>query len=136
MIAGLFLKGNEVRIVSLNGTREQHELVADKLNKIAIPKAPTQADIAIFCETLLAYCERHAIEQIVVNRRATTGQGAGGAGTFILEGVMLAVVKVPLSFVHPATLRASDKKYSDLKLAKPTTVDLGKAYDLAFEALT
>ena len=132
---GVFLKGNEVRLVSLDGTRATHRVVATKANKIGIPKAPTVEDIKTFCEAFSAYCTEHHVEQLVLNRRATTGQGAGGAGTFILEGVLLTITPVPLIFVHPATLKATDKRNSELKADKPKTLDLGKAYDLAFEAL-
>lgn len=132
---GLFLKGNEVRLVSLEGTRAAHRVVATKVNKIAIPKAPTVEDITTFCEGFSTYCTEHNVQQLVINRRATTGQGAGGAGTFILEGVLLTITSVPLIFVHPATLKATDKRNSEFKADKPKTVDLGKAYDLAFEAL-
>lgn len=136
LATGVFLKGNEVRLVSIEGTRAAHRVVASKVNKITIPKAPTVEDIKLFCEAFSAYCRQYQVEQLVLNRRATTGQGAGGAGTFILEGVLLTITQVPLIFVHPATLRATDKRMQELKGDKPKTLDLGKAYDLAFEALT
>lgn len=136
LATGVFLKGNEARLVSIEGTRAAHRVVASKVNKIAIPKAPTVEDIKLFCEAFSAYCRQYQVEQLVLNRRATTGQGAGGAGTFILEGVLLTITQVPLIFVHPATLRATDKRTQELKGDKPKTLDLGKAYDLAFEALT
>jgi hypothetical protein len=73
---------------------------------------------------------------VVLNRRATTGQGAGGAGTFRIEGVLLAVSPAAIEFIHPATIRATDKRENGKKLHKPETVDLGKAYDFGYEGLS
>ncbi|WP_076410135.1 DUF3010 family protein [Shewanella sp. UCD-KL12] len=136
VIAGFFLKANEVRVVSLDGSRESHQLVVSKLNKLTINKNPTQEEVCVFIEQIQQYCTSHNIEKLVLNRRASKGQGAGGAGTFLMEGVILACAKVSVELIHPATLRATDKRYSDFKALKPKTVDLGKAYDLAFELLS
>ncbi|MFT5234931.1 MAG: hypothetical protein ACI8SK_000744 [Shewanella sp.] len=135
-IAGMFLKANEVRVVALSGSRVSHELVAPKVNKFALIKNPSQRDVVQFSETIHAYCIEYKIEQIILNRRATSGQGAGGAGTFLIEGVILATAPAQVDFVHPATVRATDKKTAEFKGLKPKTVDLGKAYDLVFEFLT
>lgn len=134
-MAGLLLKANEARIVTLSGTRASHSLVAEKFNKLAVPKNPTQQDIAAFVQALQSFCSANQVEKVLLNRRATTGQGAGGAGTFVLEGVILACSPVPVDFAHPATMKATERKAGDSKAQKPTTIDLGKAYDLAYEGL-
>ncbi|ACJ27668.1 Conserved hypothetical protein [Shewanella piezotolerans WP3] len=136
IIAGLFLKANEVRVVTLAGERASHSLVAPKVTKFSLPKNPAQADVAVFIEQVNTHIGSNSIDKVVLNRRATTGQGAGGAGTFLMEGAMLARCNVEIDFIHPATLRASDKKHAELKSCRPKTVDLGKAYDLAFECLS
>lgn len=135
VISGIFLKAKEARIVTLTGNRESHELVAPKINKLSLPKNPTQDDVGIFSQAFKAYCTDNSVDKVVVNRRATTGQGAGGAGTFLIEGVLLAVSPASIEFVHPATVRATDKREGDKKVHKPQTVDLGKAYDFGFEGL-
>ncbi|WP_394391540.1 DUF3010 family protein [Shewanella woodyi] len=135
LIAGMFLKANEVRIVTLVGSRMSHQLVAPKVNKFTLVKNPSQSEVAQFGEAILAYCDEHKVELIVLNRRATSGQGAGGAGTFLMEGVILAMARINVELVHPATVRATDKRNAEFKDLKPKTVDLGKAYDLAFEFL-
>jgi len=136
LVAGMFLKANEVRIVTLKGTRDAHELLAQKTNKFTLIKNPTQDEVAAFGEQVKAFCIEHSIDKLVLNRRASKGQGAGGAGTFLMEGVILALSPSNIELVHPATVRATDKRTSELKALKPKTVDLGKAYDLAFELLT
>ncbi|WP_080432402.1 DUF3010 family protein [Burkholderia ubonensis] len=111
-------------------------MVASRFNKLELIKHPTQDDVEVFAQALKAFCAEHAIDKMVVNRRATSGQGAGGAGTFLIEGVLLATSPVPLEFSHSATVAATDRKESTLKIHRPTTADLGKAYDLAYEGLS
>mgnify|MGYP000273777383 CR=1 FL=1 len=135
IIAGLFLKANEVRVVTLEGGRSCHSLLAPKVTKFSLLKNPTQADVVAFIEQINTHLSHYGVEKLVLNRRATTGQGAGGAGTFLMEGALLARANAEIEFVHPATVRATDKKHSELKSCRPKTVDMGKAYDLAFECL-
>lgn len=135
VIAGIFLKANEARIVTLTGTKVAHTLVAPKINKLSLPKNPKQDDVDIFSQAFKAYCADNSVDKVVVNRRATSGQGAGGAGTFLIEGVLLAISPAPIEFVHSATVRATEKREGAKKIHKPQTVDLGKAYDFGFEGL-
>ncbi|QQX79450.1 DUF3010 family protein [Shewanella sp. KX20019] len=135
IVAGLFLKANEVRVVTLTGDRASHSLIAPKVTKFSLHKNPTQADVVAFIAKVSNHLSDFSVEKLVLNRRATTGQGAGGAGTFLMEGAILASCSCEIEFIHPATLRASDKKHSELKNCRPKTVDLAKAYDLAFECL-
>jgi hypothetical protein len=135
VVSGIFLKANEIRVVTIKGSRDSHQLVSPKLNKFSLPKNPTQDDVEIFTQAFKAYCANSGVDKILINRRTTTGQGAGGSGTFLLEGVLLAISPVPIEFIHPATVRATNKREMDKKAIKPTTVDLGKAYDFGYEGL-
>lgn len=136
VISGIYLKANEARIITLAGSRDNHTIIAPKINKLSLPKNPTQDDVSVFSQAFKAYCTDNSIDKLVINRRATSGQGAGGAGTFIIEGVVLAISAAPVEFVHPATVRATEKREGNKKTKRPETVDLGKAYDLSFEGLS
>jgi hypothetical protein len=136
VVSGIFLKANEARIVTLTGSKNAHKLIAPKINKLSLPKNPTQDDVDIFSQAFKAYCADNSVDKVVVNRRATSGQGAGGAGTFLIEGILLAISPAPIEFVHSATVRATDKREIEKKNHKPETVDLGKAYDFGFEGLS
>jgi hypothetical protein len=136
VISGIFLKANEARVVTLVGSKDSHELIAPKVNKFSLPKNPEQDDVDVFSQAFKAYCSENSVDKIIVNRRATNGQGAGGAGTFIIEGILLAVSSAKIEFIHPATVRATDKREGAKKCHKPSTVDLGKAYDFGFEGLS
>ena len=135
VITGLFLKANEIRMVTLTGNRESHQLILPKTNKLTLTKNPDQAEVAVFVQAVKAHCTDNNVDKIVMNRRATTGQGAGGAGTFLMEGVLLALSLPTIELIHPATIRATDKRENAKKMGRPTTVDMGKAFDYAFEGL-
>ena len=135
VISGIFLKGNQARIVTITGTKSKHSLVAPKFNKLELPKHPSQEDVEIFIQAFKAYCADHSVDRVLVNRRAVSGQGAGGAGTFLIEGVLLAISPSSIDFIHSATIRATDRREVYLKVERPGTADLGKAYDIGFEGL-
>lgn len=135
VVAGVFLKSNVARMVTLSGTRQDHSMVAKKFNKLELPKNPTQDDVNVFSQAFKAFCSDNTVDKVVINKRATSGQGAGGPATFRTEGVILAVSPVPVSLVHPATVAATHRKEAELKTCRPDTTDLGKAYDFSFEGL-
>jgi hypothetical protein len=135
IVTGILLKANEARIVTLSGSKNEHIRISLKPDKLTLPENPTQSDVEVFCQTFKSYCEDNAVNKVIINRRATSGKYPGGAGTFIIEGIILTISPVPVEFVSPNTVKATDKRESELKIRKPTTVDLGLAYDLAFEGL-
>lgn len=136
VVAGVFLKANLARISTLTGTRSTHSTLALSFNKLELSKDPSQDEVGTFLMAFKAFCMEYAIDKVVINRRATAGQGAGGAGTFVIEGMLLAASPIPITFVHNATIRATERKHSELKVGRPSTLDLGKAYDLAYEGLS
>lgn len=134
-VAGIFLTANEARIITLIGTKEQHKLGTSQVNKLSLSKNPSKDEVEVFVQAFKAYCSDNGIDKLCVNRRLTSGKGASGAGTFIIEGILLAVSSIPIEFIHSATVRATDKSDGIKKVHKPKTADLGKAYDLGFEGL-
>jgi hypothetical protein len=135
VVAGVFLKANMARISTLTGNRKSHSVAAIKFNKLELIKNPSQDDVETFILAFQAFCSDHAVDKVVINRRATAGQGAGGAGTFLLEGILLTGSPVPIIFIHSATIAATERRESNLKIHRPPTADLGKAYDLAYDGL-
>jgi hypothetical protein len=61
----------------LSGTKENHTLIAPKFNKLSLPKNPTQDDVEVFAQAFKAHCTDNAIDKVVINRRTTSGKGAG-----------------------------------------------------------
>jgi hypothetical protein len=129
------LKGNVVRLVALSGRQTDHAVVKSRVNKLELPKNPSKDDVDTFVQAFKSFCAVNAVDLVAINRRATSGQGTGGAGTFITEGILLATSPCPVDFFHPATIKATDRKKAESKTLRPETADLGIAYDLAFERL-
>jgi len=132
---GVLLKGSVARLVTLSGTREGHVLVGERQHKLELPHNPTQADVEVFVRAFKACCSDLGVDVVSINKRATSGQGAGGPATFLTEGILLATSACPVAAVHSATIRATDRRFAGLKCVRPATNELGIAYDLAFEGL-
>jgi hypothetical protein len=135
VVLGVMLMGNVARLVALLGQQSAHTVVKSRVNKLELPKNPTKDDVDTFVQAFRSFCAVNAVDLVAINRRATSGQGAGGAGTFIAEGVLLASSPCPVEFFHPATIKATHRKKAALKTSRPNTADLGSAYDLGFERL-
>ena len=135
VVIGVLLKGHQARIVTLSGTRESHVLKSPKFDKLELPQHPTQDDVEVFVQAIHAHCVKEGVDKVVINKRSVSGIGAGGAGTFLIEGVLLAVCKAVIEPSHLKTIAATDKRFAHLKVQRPGTKDLGVSYDLAFEGL-
>lgn len=135
VVIGVLLKGQKARIVTLSGTRESHVVKSPKFDKLELPPHPTQDDVEMFVQAFHAHCVKEGVDKIIINKRSVSGVGAGGSGTFLIEGVLLAVCKPAIESSHSKTIEATDKKFAHLKAERPSTKDLGVAYDLAFEGL-
>ena len=137
VVGGILLKGNGARIVTLSGTRSAHTRLVDTFHKLELSGKPTQADVEVFVQTLQAYCADNGVDLLCLNQR-TTGKGthAGGSASFRNEGIILATSPVPVQLVHPATTAATINKDPVDSLVRPSTADLGRAYNLAFTGLS
>ena len=87
--AGFLLKGSLCRVVTLNGSRNQHNRVADKFHKLELPQNPTQEDVKVFVQTVKAFCSDNSVDIITINYRNVTGDRAGGGASFRIEGIIL-----------------------------------------------
>lgn len=134
-VLGALLKTNVVRLSALSGSQKSHVVIGSKVNKIELAKNPTRDDVEVFVQTFQSFCAVNSVDLVVINRRLTSGKGAGGAATFITEGILLATSPCPVHFIHSATIKATDRKKLDLKIHRPGTADLAISYDLAFEGL-
>lgn len=134
-VMGIYLKSNLLRIVTLSGSKQEHCIIEPKFHKIEIPKDNDIDSIKLVQSTLIAFYKNNKIEAIGINGRTTRGQAAGGPLSFKSEGVLLASSSVQIKSIFSATTRASDRKRPENKTNKPSTIDLGKAYDIAFEML-
>lgn len=134
-VIGINLKADLLRIVTLSGTKSNHVRIEEKFNKIKIPRDNNISELTLVKDTLITFFNTNNIEGIAVNGRAIAGQMSGSPLSFKSEGFLIAITNIQIKNIFSATIRATDKKGIDLKTCKPTTKDLGVAYDIAFELL-
>lgn len=134
-VMGIFLTSNVLRIVTLSGTKEKHSRIQESFHKIEIPKDNNYESVRLIIRTLKAFWIQNQIDAIGIYGRATSGQAAGGCLTFKSEGLLLGISEKEIKTIFSATIRATDRKRVDDKISRPSTKDLGIAYDVAFEML-
>ncbi|GEM_PF-2156647 len=134
-VMGIYLTSNILRIVTLSGTKKQHNRIQESFHKIEIPKDNNYESVCLIIKTLKAFWKQNQIDAIGIYGRATSGQASGGCLTFKSEGLLIGISEIEIKTVFSATIRATDRKRKDDKNIRPTTNDLGIAYDVAFEML-
>lgn len=134
-VTGINLKADLLRIVTLSGTRENHIRLEEKFNKVKIPRDNNPQELKEVRELLLTYFRKNNIERVAVNGRAMSGQMSGSPLSFKSEGFLMGILDMEIKNIFSATLRSTDRKRGDEKSCRPSTKDLGVAYDIAFELL-
>ncbi len=134
-VMGILLKTDQLRIVTLSGTKQSHIVIQNSFNKITIPRDNDPSQIELIKDTLITFFNTNDIEAVGVNGRAVSGQMAGSPLSFKSEGILVAISGLLVKHVFPQTIRATDRKRIAEKTCRPSTKDLGIAYDIAFEML-
>jgi len=135
VVTGIFLKLNLLRLVTLSGTKNEHEIIEVKFHKLQFPKNDNFEQIDMLKKTIVAFIKKNNVEKIAINGRARSGQRQGGADSFKIHGFLLAIIEYPIDIFFSATIRSTNTRENELKTKRPLTQDLGKAFDLAFELL-
>lgn len=134
-VTGINLKADLLRIVTLSGSKGEHIRLEEKFNKVQIPRDNGADELKEVRELLMSYFKNNNIEKVAVNGRVMKGQMAGSPLSFKSEGFLMGILDLEIKNIFSATLRATDRKRSDEKSCRPSTKDLGVAYDIAFELL-
>jgi Protein of unknown function (DUF3010) len=134
-VVGFYLKADQLRIVTLSGTKLKHTRIEEKFNKLSIPRDNNPDKIEQIKATLISFLEANNIENIGVNGRAISGRMAGSPLSFKSEGILIAISNMLVKNIFPQTIRATDKKRLEDKTSRPSTKDLASSYDVAFELL-
>jgi hypothetical protein len=136
IIAGIYLKGSCARIVALSGTCPKYVRLSQQVDRLELSSKPTQEDVQTFVQALHAYCTDNEIDVVCVNHRSNEADSDGGSpASFRAEGIILATSEIPVKLIHSVTVAAAIRKNRGNSYVRPTTVDIGKAYDLAFVGL-
>lgn len=134
-VMGILLKTDQLRIATLSGSKKSHTIIEKSFNKITIPRDNNPDQIDLIKSTLITFFKTNNIECIGVNGRNVSGQRPGSPLSFKSEGILVAISGLLVKHIFSKTIIATDKKRLADKTCRPTTKDLGAAYDVAFEML-
>lgn len=134
-VCGIYITGQVARIVTLEGTRDEHVRIADDFHSLEIRDSVSQRDLQAFIAALTAHLKENEIQKVGINGRLERGRYSGGATAFRLEGAILASMAPEVVFIFPSTVQATNRREDEKKTQQPGTKALNSAYDLAYECL-
>ena len=127
-ICGIEMSASEVRLVLLQGEKENFTLISTEPRKIKLTDDTDQEEVKAFRDSIFAYFQENQVSQIVIKKRGKKGDFSGGPVGFKLEGIIQLYEECPVTLVAPQTISAVQKKYD---IEKPQ--ELMKYQYTAFE---
>jgi hypothetical protein len=127
-ICGIEMSASEVRLVLLQGEKENFTLINTETRKIKLTDDVDQKEVKAFRDSIFAYFHENQVTQIVIKKRGKKGDFSGGPVGFKLEGIIQLYEECPVTLVAPQTISAVQKKYD---IEKPQ--ELMKYQYTAFE---
>jgi len=128
-ICGIEMSASEVRLVLLEGEKENFTLIDTEPRKIKLSDDADQDEVKAFRDSIFAYFHENQVSEIVIKKRGKKGDFSGGPVGFKLEGIIQLYEECPVTLAAPQTISAVQKKYG---IEKPQ--DLRKYQYTAFEA--
>jgi Protein of unknown function (DUF3010) len=109
-VCGVDLKSDQARLVVLEGGGGAFEVVACEPRKIKLEESETQAGVRSFFQLFDGFAKEQRLELIVIKKRNRSGQFAGGALSFKLEGLIQMVVGHRVELISAQAVAAYVKK--------------------------
>ena len=104
---GIELSASEARIVLLDGAKASYALIDVKPRKLIISDDENQAEVQAFRDALYAFFRENGAERVVIKKRGKSGEYAGGAVGFKLEGIAQLYNECPVVLCAPQTITAA-----------------------------
>ena len=127
-ICGIEMSASEVRLVLLQGEKENFTLINTETRKMKLTDDADQEEVKAFRDAVFAYFHENQVSQIVIKKRGKKGDFSGGPVGFKLEGIIQLYGECPVTLIAPQTISAVQKKYN---IEKPQ--ELKKYQYTAFE---
>lgn len=133
-ICGIEMSASEVRLVLLQGEKENFTLVDTESRKIKLTDDADQDEVKAFRDSIFAYFHENQVSQIVIKKRGKKGDFSGGPVGFKLEGIIQLYDECPVTLVAPQTISAVQKKY-DIEKPQELMKYQYTAFETAFSKL-
>jgi hypothetical protein len=109
---GIELKGNEARIVVLEGDPEDYVVVSTGITRITLEDPKNQDEVRYFFNEFVAFLEDGDFDRIGIKERVARGRFAGGTTSFKMEG-LIQNTDFPVEIIHQSRIKA---KLKDVEL--------------------
>ena len=133
-ICGIEMSASEVRLVLLQGEKENFTLINTETRKIKLTDDADQEEVKNFRDSIFAYFHENQVSQIVIKKRGKKGDFSGGPVGFKLEGIIQLYDECPVTLVAPQTISAVQKKY-DIEKPQELMKYQYTAFETAFSKL-
>ena len=133
-ICGIEMSASEVRLVLLQGEKENFTLINTETRKIKLTDDVNQEEVKAFRDSIFAYFHENQVSQIVIKKRGKKGDFSGGPVGFKLEGIIQLYDECPVTLVAPQTISAVQKKY-DIEKPQELMKYQYTAFETAFSKL-
>lgn len=107
-VCGIELKGNEARIIVLEGNLENYKVISTPFDKLKIVDSKDQNMIKDFHAKILAFFDDEDFTAIGLKERMTKGRFSGGSMTFKMEALMQ-TSDYAVNLIHGATIKSKLK---------------------------
>ena len=101
------MKASEARLVLLDGAKANFAVIDVKPRKLVITDDENQNEVQSFRDALYAYLRENGVERVAIKKRGKSGDYAGGAVGFKLEGIAQLYAECPVVLCAPQTIAAA-----------------------------
>lgn len=112
IVCGIEMKASEARLVLLKGLKAEYEHINIKPRKLVLTDDENADEVRAFRDALYAFFRENNVEVVVIKKRGTSGEYAGGVIGFKLEGIAQLYVDCDIRLIASQTIAATLRKHT------------------------
>lgn len=128
IVCGVEMKASEARFALLSGVKDKFNVIDVKPRKLVLTDDENPTEVRAFRDALYAFFRENAVERVAIKKRGKSGEYAGGALGFKLEGIAQLYDQCEVVLCSPQTIAAALRNHPT---ATPSA--LPKYQEVAFQ---